>query len=289
MTSILVTGASGQLGRCFEKLSSQYSQFDFVFMDSSELDITNKCDLTQLFAAKDFDYCINCAAYTNVEKAESESEKAFKVNAEAAKLLADICHFSNTTLFHFSTDYVFNGKSNVPYSEGDKTDPLNVYGASKLKGEENIRKSTDKYFIFRTSWLYSEFGHNFFNTILRKAEEKAILNITTAQKGTPTNANDLAQLVMEIIATENANYGVYHFSNDGEATWYDFAEAILAISGNTEVVVLNKDDSYETAAARPAYSVLSKKKAQEKFQISIIHWRESLQKLYNSEILKHKS
>ena len=286
MKSILVTGASGQLGKCFEKLSSQYSQFDFLFMDSSELDITNKCNLAQLFGARDFDYCINCAAYTNVEKAESEKDKAFKINAEAAKLLADICHFSNTTLFHFSTDYVFNGKSNVPYSEDDKTDPLNVYGASKLKGEENIRKSIDKYFIFRTSWLYSEFGHNFFNTILRKAEEKATLNITTAQKGTPTNANDLAQLVMEIISSENDNYGVYHFSNDGEATWYDFAEAILEISGNFEAVVLKKDDSYKTVATRPEYSVLSKKKLQQNFETPLIHWRESLEELYNTEILK---
>ncbi|MDT0689626.1 dTDP-4-dehydrorhamnose reductase [Salegentibacter sp. F188] len=289
MKSILVTGASGQLGRCFEKLSSQYSQFDFVFMSSSELDITNKCDLTHLFAAKDFDYCINCAAYTNVEKAESEKEKAFKVNAEAPKILADICHFSNTTLFHFSTDYVFNGNSKMPYAEDDKTDPINVYGASKLKGEENIRKSADKYFIFRTSWLYSEFNHNFFNTILRKAEEKATLNITTAQKGTPTNANDLAQLVMQIIVSENANYGVYHFSNDGEATWYDFAEAILEISGNTEVLELNKDNSYKTVAKRPEYSVLSKKEVQQNFNIPLIHWRESLEQLYNSAISKKSS
>ncbi|MDT0685501.1 dTDP-4-dehydrorhamnose reductase [Autumnicola psychrophila] len=285
MKSILVTGASGQLGRCFQKLSEQYSQFDFVFMDSSELDITNKCDLTQLFAAKDFDYCINCAAYTNVEKAESEKEKAFKINAEAVKVLAEICRSSSTTLFHFSTDYVFNGTSKIPYSEDDLTDPINVYGASKLKGEENIRKTTNKYFIFRTSWLYSEFGHNFFNTILRKAEEKATLNITTAQKGTPTNANDLAQLVLKIIATENASYGVYHFSNDGEATWYDFAEAILEISGNPDIV-LNKDDSYKTIATRPEFSVLSKKELQQNFDFPLIHWRESLEKLYKSEILK---
>ncbi|MDT0647221.1 dTDP-4-dehydrorhamnose reductase [Zunongwangia sp. F260] len=288
MKSILVTGASGQLGRCFQKLSEQYSQFDFVFMDSSELDITNKCNLHNLFGAKDFDYCINCAAYTNVEKAESEQEKAFKINAEAVKVLAEICHFSSTTLFHFSTDYVFNGKSNVPYSEDHKTDPINVYGASKLKGEENIRKSTNKYFIFRTSWLYSEFGHNFFNTILRKAEEKATLNITTAQKGIPTNANDLAKLVMDIISTENANYGVYHFSNEGEATWYEFAEAILEISGHSDIV-LKKDDSYKTIATRPEYSVLSKKELQQNFNLPLLHWRESLEKLYNSEILKQSS
>jgi dTDP-4-dehydrorhamnose reductase len=289
MKSILVTGASGQLAQCFQKLTREYGHFEFVFMDSSELDVTNKCNITQLFGAKDFDYCINCAAYTNVEKAESEKERAFKVNAEAAKILAEICHFSNTTLFHFSTDYVFNGQSNFPYSEDDKTDPLNVYGASKLKGEENIRKSTDKYFIFRTSWLYSEFGHNFFNTILRKAEEKATLNITTAQKGTPTNANDLAKLVMDIISTENANYGVYHFSNDGEATWYDFAKAILEISGNAEAVELNKDDSYKTVAKRPQYSVLSKKELQQNFKIDLIHWRNSLENLHKSTVLNKSS
>ncbi|MDT0675357.1 dTDP-4-dehydrorhamnose reductase [Autumnicola musiva] len=284
MKTILVTGASGQLGRCFEKLSSDYPQFDFFFTTSSEVDITKKCELHQLFGAKYFDFCINCAAYTNVEKAESEQQKAFQVNAEAVKNLAEICQASGTMFFHFSTDYVFNGKANSPYSEKDKTDPINNYGASKLKGEENIRNVADKYFIFRTSWLYSEFGHNFFRTILNKAKEGAHLKITTAQKGTPTNANDLAKLVMKLIASENDEVGVYHFSNKGEATWYDFAEEILKISGNTEAVKLEKSNDYKTVAERPAYSVLDKTKLRNNLNYEMPHWKESLKGLYDLEI-----
>ncbi|WP_373057246.1 dTDP-4-dehydrorhamnose reductase [Zunongwangia sp. H14] len=284
MKTILITGASGQLGKCFEKLSSHYPEFDFLFTSSSELDIRKKCEVSQLFGAKHFDYCINCAAYTNVEKAESEEEKAFAINAEAVKNLAEVCHSSNTMLFHFSTDYVFNGEAKIPYSEGDKTNPINVYGASKLKGEENIKKLADKYFIFRTSWLYSEFGHNFFRTILKKAEEGAQLKITTAQIGTPTNANDLARLVLQLIASENDEVGLYHFSNEGQATWYDFAEEILKISGNSKTVELEKSNEYRTVAKRPGYSVLSKKKVKENLNFEVPHWKKSLQGLYFSAV-----
>ncbi|MDT0642162.1 dTDP-4-dehydrorhamnose reductase [Zunongwangia sp. F363] len=284
MKTILVTGASGQLGRCFAKLSSHYPEFDFLFTSSSELDISKKCELHQLFGAKHFDYCINCAAYTNVEKAESEEEKAYQVNAEAVKNLGEVCQSFQTMLFHFSTDYVFNGKADVPYSEKDKTDPLNIYGASKLKGEENLKKVADKYFIFRTSWLYSEFGHNFFRTILKKAEERANLKITTAQVGTPTNANDLARLVMQLIASENNEVGLYHFSNEGEATWYGFAEEILKISESTEKVELEKSNDYKTVAERPSYSVLNKQKVRENLGFEVPDWKESLKGLYFSAI-----
>jgi dTDP-4-dehydrorhamnose reductase len=276
----LVTGASGQLGKCFQKLAFREEGIDWLFTDSSELDITSNQDLNNFFKNKRIDYCINCAAYTNVEKSESNQEKAFEINAEAVKALAEICKKKHAVLIHFSTDYVFDGTSKIPYSETDHTNPINVYGASKLKGENYIRDILTNYFIFRTSWLYSEFGHNFFNTILNKAEEKATLNITTAQIGTPTNANHLAQLVLMLIMGKNTNFGLYHFSNSGETSWYGFANEILKVSGNLNNVQLNKDDSYKTIAARPAYSALDKTKLLEAFKISIEPWEAAVRELY---------
>ena len=279
MKNILVTGASGQLGACFKKISKNYSEFNFIFKSSSEADITDKPKLEKLFSEIKFDWVINCAAYTNVEKAESEEEKTFKINATGAKNLAEVCNENRATLVHFSTDYVFDGKAEKPYKETDKTNPINVYGASKLKGEQLIAEVLKEHFIFRTSWLYSEFGHNFYKTILRKIEEKAELNITTSQTGTPTNANDLAEFVLEIIASEYKDFGLYHFSNLGEATWYDFAKAILEFTGNSEDIVLNKSNSFKTIAARPEYSVLDKGKVEQQFSKQVLHWKVSLEKL----------
>ncbi|PKD21584.1 dTDP-4-dehydrorhamnose reductase [Salegentibacter salinarum] len=279
MKNILVTGANGQLGACFKKIEGNYPDFNFEFKSSAEADITDKSKLQQLFSEMNFDWIINCAAYTNVEKAESEEEKAFKINAEAGKKLAEVCEENQAILVHFSTDYVFDGKAEKPYKETDKTNPINVYGASKLKGELAIAEVLKEHFIFRTSWLYSEFGHNFYKTILRKIEEKAELNITTSQTGTPTNANDLAEFVMEIIATENKNFGLYHFSNSGKATWYDFAKAILEFTGNSKKIRLNESNKFKTIAARPDYSVLDKTKIQQKFQKQIPEWKVSLKTL----------
>jgi len=282
--TVLVTGASGQLGRCFQKLAVREEGIDWLFMDSSELDITSNRDLNNFFKSKKINYFINCAAYTNVEKAESDQEKAFQINAEAVKNLAEICKNNNTILVHFSTDYVFDGTSKSPYYETDYTNPINVYGASKLKGENYIRDILTNYFIFRTSWLYSEFGHNFFNTILNKIEEKATLNITTSQTGTPTNANHLAQLVLMLIKEKNTNFGLYHFSNSGETTWYGFANEILKVSGNLNNVQLNKDNSYKTIAERPDYSVLDKTKLLGVFKTPLESWEGAVRELYNSRI-----
>jgi len=239
MKTVLVLGASGQLGKCIKKLAEKEDNIDWLFMDSSEIDITSNCDLQACFNSKQIDYCINCAAYTNVEKAESEKEKAFLINADAVKNLALICKENSTVPIHISTDYVFDGKADQSYLETDATNPLNVYGASKLKGEAYIQEILHEYFIFRTSWLYSEFGHNFFKTILNKAEEGAKLNITTAQKGTPTNANDLAELILKLILEKNTKFGLYHFSNAGETTWYGFAKAILKASGKIDEIDLS--------------------------------------------------
>jgi len=282
MKTVLVTGASGQLGKCLQKLAGNEDAIDWLFMDSSEIDITSNCDIHACFNSKQIDFCINCAAYTNVEKAESEKEKAFLINAEAVKNLATMCKEKRTVLIHISTDYVFDGKADQPYSETDITNPLNVYGSSKLKGEAYIQDILQEYFIFRTSWLYSEFGHNFFKTILNKADEGAQFNITTAQKGTPTNAKDLAELILKLIKEENNDFGLYHFSNSGETTWYGFAEAILKSSGNIDKIQLNKDNSYKTIAERPEYSVLSKNKLVENLGFTPKPWEESLRELYKS-------
>ncbi len=276
MKNVVVTGAFGQLGRCFQKLSANYPKLDFHFFDAVQLDITDKIGLKEVFTAKKIDYCINCAAYTNVEKAEEEKEKAFLINAEAVKNLAEICDKNETTLIHFSTDYVFDGQLTRPYLETDFTNPINGYGASKLKGEEYVKKLTRKHFIFRSSWLYSQFGHNFMKTILKKISEKAELNITTSQRGTPTNANDLAEVILQIITSENTNFGLYHYSNLGEATWYDFAKAIIEFSGAFDEIKLNKSGFYPTKAQRPAYSVLDKTKFIKTFGMEIPEWQKSL-------------
>ncbi len=281
MKTVLVLGANGQLGKCFQEISAGDEAIDWLFMDSAEVNITSNFDIQQCFNSKRIDYCINCAAYTNVEKAESEREKAFLINAEAVKNLADICKKSNTVLFHFSTDYVFNGKAQMPYLENDPTSPLNTYGESKLKGEEFIRAGANCYFIFRTSWLYSQFGHNFFKTVLSKAEKGEEMNITTAQRGVPTNANHLAKLVLKLIKEQNARFGTYHFSNTGETTWYGFAKEILNVSGNLDNAKLNQDNSYKTIAERPGYSVLDISKVINTFDFNILTWQEAVAELYN--------
>ena len=275
MKNILVTGANGQLGSCFRKHRKKYPDLNFDFKSSRELDISDFAEVEKLFSSRSYDFCINAAAYTNVEKAESEKEKAFQINAEAAGKLAEVCAAKQVKMIHFSTDYVFDGSKTEPYLETDDVNPINVYGASKLAGEQRITEVLDDHLIFRTSWLYSEFGHNFFCTILKKAAEKATLNITTTQLGTPTNANDLAIYVLDGIQKEYSATGIYHYSNLGQATWYNFAEEILNYSGKIDQVVLNKTGFFKTLARRPEYSVLSKEKVLKEIG-EIKDWRKSL-------------
>ncbi|HET8810825.1 MAG TPA: dTDP-4-dehydrorhamnose reductase [Flavobacteriaceae bacterium] len=282
--NILITGANGQLGRCFQKHAADFDHLNFLFSSSEELDITSSVATERFFEENAIDVCINCAAYTKVEQAETEIEKAFLINAEAVKDLAKICKKNNTVLIHFSTDYVFDGEKDSPYLESDSPNPINVYGASKLKGEQEIQQILERYFIFRTSWLYSEFGHNFYKTILRKSEEEgAKLKITTEQTGTPTNANDLAKAVLQLISDENENYGLYHYANTGETTWHGFAEAVLKNEGLLNQVNLQKSNAYKTIAKRPEHSVLNSRKAAENLGVSLIDWKESLHNLQNSK------
>ena len=285
MKKILVTGANGQLGRCIKNAAASFPDLQFVFVSKEELDIENSDLLLDFFSKNSFTHCINTAAYTNVENAESEPKKAFAINAEAVKNLATVCKENNVALLHVSTDYVFDGKKKSPYLETDTTNPINVYGASKLKGEKNIKEICTKYFIFRTSWLYSQYGHNFFKTILRYAEEGKSLTITTEQTGTPTNANDLAKALLQVIAQDSTNYGVYHYSNSGETTWFGFAEEILKQSEKLKDANLAKTNHYRTFAARPEYSVLDNAKAFNKLNLKQIDWQESLKSVNKETVI----
>ena len=281
MKKVLITGAGGQLGQCFQKQAGKFPDLEFVFATSEMFDLTLTPVMDIFLRKHQFDYCINCAAYTNVEQAESNREMAFHVNADSVKHLARACRDNDVTLIHFSTDYVFDGCKKTLYSEEDETSPINIYGGSKLMGEESIQKEMEKYFIFRTSWLYSDIGHNFYNTIIKRAEAGEELNITTEQTGTPTNAYDLAEFVLRIIDQDSSEYGIYHYSNLGEATWYDFAAEILRLTGNSGKVELKENNSFVTVAKRPEYSVLSKDKTLRTFGQQILPWQESLAALVN--------
>lgn len=285
MRKILVTGANGQLGRCIQDAVTDFPDLQFVFVSKEELDIADTDSLQAFFRKNNFSHCINTAAYTNVEKAESECEKAFAINAEAVKNLASTCRENDVVLLHISTDYVFDGIKKSAYIETDITNPINVYGASKLKGEKYIQEICDKFFIFRTSWLYSQYGHNFLKTILNYSKEGKALTITTEQTGTPTNANDLAKSLLQVIGQDSTDFGVYNFSNIGETTWFGFAEEILRQTGNLKEANLAKTNHYRTFAARPEYSVLDNTKAQIKLNLKHIDWRESLKSVLKKTVI----
>lgn len=255
---ILVTGANGQLGKTIEELyAKNKSNLDFTFVSKAELDITNNTELTSFFQINQFDYCINSAAYTNVEQAEKTPDIAYKVNAEAVKNLAEICKKHNTVLIHISTDYVFDGEKTEPYKVTDLTNPINEYGKSKLLGEQHIQNILEKYFIIRTSWLYSKkYGKNFYKAIVAKAQTEKELTITTEQIGCPTNTVNLSALINKIVETNNTNYGIYHFCDEKAMTWYDFAKQILIENNLLKKIKLIKSSKYLTFAKRPINSVL---------------------------------
>jgi dTDP-4-dehydrorhamnose reductase len=271
---ILITGANGQLGRCLQDVAEKYSGYDFHFKTSKELDITKKEQINSLFTDEKFDYCINCAAYTAVDKAETDQENAFLVNAEAVRYLAEACKFKNTILIHISTDFVFDGSKTTPYTEEDVPNPINVYGASKLKGEQYVQDILAHYFVIRTSWVYSKYGHNFVKTMLRLGAEKEELNVVDDQLGSPTYAGDLAEAIMKIISLNGTNYGTYHYSNEGAISWYDFAKEIFDTKGMTIKVNPLLSKAYPTPAKRPAYSVMDLSKFNQ--LIDIPSWKKSL-------------
>ena len=279
MMNVLVTGSNGQLASCIKDHAKQYDGLNFIYTDYEELDICNLNDLEEFFKTNQkIDYCINCAAYTAVDKAESEVEKAFEINAIGPKNLAQVCSEFDTILIQISTDFVFDGEKTEPYTETDVAKPISVYGASKLEGEEEIKKTLETYFILRTSWLYSEYGTNFMKTMLKLAETRDEISVVSDQIGTPTYAGDLADVILKIITSNTKSFGLYHYSNEGVASWYDFAKAIFEAS-NIEIK-LNpiKTSAYPTPAKRPLFSVMEKTKIKETLNIEIPFWRESLKK-----------
>ena len=274
--NILVTGASGQLGSELHFLSNNYPNHTFTFTSREQLDITSEADVFTFFQKNNFNYCINGAAYTAVDKAESDFLNAEKVNTVGAKNIASACKKLEVILIHVSTDFVFDGNKNIAYLENDKTEPINVYGTTKLKGELAIQDRLTKYFILRTSWLYSSYGNNFVKTMQRLGKEKKNLSIVSDQIGTPTYARDLAKVILTIIETKNKQYGTYHYSNEGKVSWYAFAEAIFDYSNITLTLNPITTAQYPTAAKRPSFSVMNKNKIKNNLNICIPHWTDSL-------------
>ena len=278
MKNVLVTGANGQLGNEMRRLGS-ISPNNYIFTDVAELDITDKAAVAQFVATNSVDVIVNCAAYTNVDKAEDDQATAELINATAVANLAEAVKAVDGTLIHVSTDYVFGTDGNTPRTEDMPTAPLGVYGVTKLHGEQAIAASGCKALIFRTAWLYSEFGNNFLKTMLRLTAERPALNVVFDQVGTPTYAGDLAVLIFSIIeyGTYEGNEGIYHFSNEGVSSWYDFATEIAAAAGHTECRINPcHSDEFPSKVTRPPYSVLDKTKVKRTFDVEIPHWRESM-------------
>lgn len=277
MKKILVTGANGQLGQCLQKISSQFEEFEFIFTDSETLDITNKEEVNDFFWQNAPDFCINAAAYTAVDLAETDVEKAFLVNADGTENLAEACAENNAQFIHVSTDYVFDGENNLAYTEEDFTNPLGVYGASKLAGDELALEVNPCSVILRTSWVYSEFGKNFVKTMLNLFATKDELNIVADQFGQPTNANDLAEAIMKIIKSEKITPGIFNFSNLGRISWFDFAEKIAELSEAKIKLNAIETSQYPTPAKRPKNSVLDLDKISKTYAIQLKPWEESLE------------
>ena len=277
MKKILVTGANGQLGQCLQKISSQFEEFEFIFTDSETLDITIKEEVNDFFWQNAPDFCINAAAYTAVDLAETDVEKAFLVNADGAENLAEACSENNAQFIHVSTDYVFDGENNLAYTEEDFTNPLGVYGASKLAGDELALEVNPCSVILRTSWVYSEFGKNFVKTMLNLFATKEELSIVADQFGQPTNANDLAEAIMKIIKSEKITPGIFNFSNLGRISWFDFAEKIAELSEAKIKLNAIETSQYPTPAKRPKNSVLDLDKISKTYAIQLKPWEESLE------------
>ena len=258
MIKVIVTGSDGQLGRTLTEKANVLDNISFDFKTSQDLDVTDPDSMDEVLRNSPYDFCINCAAYTNVEQAEKTPEIAFEVNAEGAKNLAEACKKHHVTLIHVSSDYVFDGEKESPYTVADKPNPINEYGRSKLKGEEYIRKIAPNHYIIRTSWLYSKkYGHNFYRTVLQKVRDGQELRITDTQMGCPTDTESLANFILEDIIKKHPTHGTYHFTDGKAMTWFEFAKQILKENGLTNKTNLVLDRNYRTFAKRPSNSVLS--------------------------------
>lgn len=283
--NILVTGANGQLGNCM-RLAAANSEDNYIFTDVAELDITDAEAVKRAVVEKKISVIINCAAYTNVDKAETEAAMAEMLNADAVANLANAMKAVDGTLFHISTDYVFGGSTgNTPRTEEEPANPTGVYGLTKLQGEQAVAESGCKTLIFRTAWLYSEYGKNFVKTMLTLTSTKPSLKVVFDQVGTPTYAQDLADAIFDIVESRKfeGNEGIYHYSNEGVCSWFDFTKAIAEQSGNTECDVQPcHSDEFPSAVVRPSFSVLDKTKYKNTFGKTVPYWTDSLKKCINN-------
>jgi dTDP-4-dehydrorhamnose reductase len=276
MGDIIVFGAAGQLGQCLKKVAEERNISNIYFLPEDEADVLNTDAIKKTFEDYKPAFVINCAAYTAVDKAEDEVDLARKINKTGARNLAIAAKAANAVLIHVSTDFIFKGDKPTPLIEDDIAEPINVYGVTKLEGEQDIVNILDEHFIVRTSWLYSEYGNNFVKTMLKLGAERDQLKIIADQVGTPCYGIDLAGCLLDIILSGKKEYGIYHYSNEGVASWYDFAKAIFDLSA-TEVELLPINTSeYPTKATRPAYSVMDKTKIKHTFGLKIPYWRDSL-------------
>jgi dTDP-4-dehydrorhamnose reductase len=291
MKKILVTGSKGQLGSEIRKLEKKYPDFSFIFIDIEELDLTKPEKVDLFFNQNPIDMCINCAAHNAVDKAVDEPYFAFLLNTEVVDNLAKNCAKYNALLVHFSTDYVFDGNNSVPYTENEIASPQTIYGQSKYKGEEVALANSENVIIIRTSWLYSVYNHNFVKTILRLLAEKEQIEVVNDQIGTPTFAGDLAEAILEVLYKigNKPIKEIYHYSNEGVASWYDFAVAIKEFSALNCKIIPVETSKYPTKARRPHYSVLNKTKIKTDFGLEIPYWRDSLRLVMNELINKKRS
>ena len=281
MSNILVTGCDGQLGLQLKELSENYPNFQMVFSGISKLDVTEHDAVKRYFNENDFDFVINCAAYTSVDKAEGEPYKASEINHLAVENLAMICKDRNIGLIHISTDYVFDGSSDIPYAETDKPNPQTVYGKTKLEGEIALKAVNPKRsLIIRTSWLYSKFGNNFVSSIISKAKENKQIRVVNDQIGSPTSAFELAKVILEIIPKiDNKDVEVFHFSSSDECRWFDFAKEIFRGSDLDVNLQSISSADFSSLAPRPAYSALNCDKIKNRFGVSILDWKTSFKKV----------
>lgn len=273
--NIIVTGSNGQLGSELQALHSD-EKYNWIFTTRDDFDMTDPASVEALFAKYHPKWLVNCAAYTTVDKAESDRENALAVNADALTILAKACKKYDTALVHISTDYVFNGQGTAPYLPEQPTEPVNFYGETKLLGEQNALANNDKTIIIRTSWVYSFFGKNFVKTMRMLMSTRDELNVVSDQQGSPTYASDLAEAIIEIIYSDQQEWGIYHFSNEGEISWYDFAVAIRDLSGLECRVNPVPTTAFPTPAKRPSYSVMDTKKIQKNYHIAPRYWVQSL-------------
>lgn len=274
--TILITGANGQLGMELRELARNFPEYSFLFVSRSELDITDEESVDVFFEKHTIQYCINCAAYTAVDKSETELQEALAGNALAPGFLAKACHAKGAVLFHFSTDYVFNGQGTAPYKTDDKTEPVNFYGKTKMEGEQAVLKYPE-HFVIRTSWVYSIYGKNFVKTMIGLMQSRDVIQVVNDQTGCPTYAADLAHAVMQIIHQGAHTGGVYHYSNKGSITWYDFAVAIQQLSEINCIVEPISGSKFPTPAKRPTYSVMDTSLIERTFNLHIPGWRERLE------------